>query len=189
MLGHPTSFRLLHRFTTSSPTGVARSVRLSLTVAVDISHVIDGASAAIPPPCSASKSPSADDLFSRRGRPLPSISECWRGSGSRRTRPSVTWEMSTTTVTTASPRYSFPVTDTGCLAQASRVQGGLPLPSANCGKRSHARVQMARVVSPWARARVPLTGPGASPASRFPLCVGAVRVNMLGKTPVFHPFL
>ena len=43
-------------------------------------NVTDGASAAVPPPCSASKSPSADDLFSRRGRPLPSISECWRGS-------------------------------------------------------------------------------------------------------------
>ena len=41
---------------------------------------------------------------------------------------SLPWEMSTTTVTTASPPYSFLVTDTGCLAQASRVQGGLPLP-------------------------------------------------------------
>ena len=37
------------------------------------SHVPEGASAAIPTPCSSSKSPSADDLFFKRGRPLTTI--------------------------------------------------------------------------------------------------------------------
>ena len=36
-------------------------------------HVAEGASAAIPTPCSSSKSPSADDLFFKRGRPLTTI--------------------------------------------------------------------------------------------------------------------